>query len=45
LNPYECKDEVNLLRDFFGLSKREIRIITAIDIEDDEIFRRKFKLY
>lgn len=42
--PYECKDEIELLRDFFGLSKREIRLITAENIEDDNFLRKIFKL-
>ena len=42
--PYKCKDEVDLLRSFFNLSKKEVRIITADDIEDDKVFKKKFKL-
>lgn len=37
--PYECKDEIGLLRDFFGLGKNEIRLITAENIEDDSHLR------
>jgi DNA-binding transcriptional regulator PaaX len=42
--PYRCKDEVELLREFFGLSKKEICLITAEDIEDDNFLRKIFKL-
>lgn len=42
--PYECKDEVGILREFFGLSKKEIRLITADNIEDDVSLKRIFKL-
>ena len=42
--PYECKDEIELLREFFGLSKNEIRLITAEKIEDDSYLRESFDL-
>ena len=42
--PYKCKDEINLLRDFFGLSKKEIRLITAENIEEDVFLRKIFKI-
>ena len=42
--PYQCKDEIGLLRDFFGLSEKEIRLITAKNIENDSYFRKIFKL-
>jgi DNA-binding transcriptional regulator PaaX len=42
--PYECKDEVGILREFFGLSQKEIRLITADNIEDDIFLKRIFKL-
>ncbi len=42
--PYKCKDEIELLRDFFGLSKNEIRIITAENIEDDSYLKKHFHI-
>jgi len=42
--PYECQDEIALLRDFFGLNEKEIRLIRAEDIEDDSYLRKIFKL-
>ena len=42
--PYQCKDEIGLLRDFFGLTEKEIRLITAKNIENDSYFRKIFKL-
>ena len=42
--PYACKDEIGLLRDFFGLGKKEIRLITADDIEADNSLIETFKL-
>lgn len=44
IHPYECKDEINLLRDFFGLNQKEVRLITANDIEDDGFLRKIFKI-
>jgi DNA-binding transcriptional regulator PaaX len=44
VHPYQCKDEIKLLRDFFGLGKKEIRLITAEDIEDDNFLRKIFRL-
>jgi len=43
--PYECKDEIGLLRDFFGLSEKEIRLVTAQSIENDSYLQKVFKLY
>ena len=42
--PYECKDEIGLLRDFFGLSKKEIRLITAENIKNDNFLKEIFKI-
>jgi len=42
--PYQCGDEMALLRDFFELSEKEIRLITAKNIENDSYFRKIFRL-
>jgi len=42
--PYECKDEIELLREFFGLSKKEICLIVTDSIEDDSFLRKAFRL-
>jgi len=44
IHPFKCADEINLLRDFFGLSRKDIRLITAEDIEDDKFLKKKFGL-
>ncbi|GAG92292.1 unnamed protein product, partial [marine sediment metagenome] len=44
VSPHRCKDEVNLLRVFFGLNEKEVRLITANDIEDDGFLRKTFKI-
>lgn len=42
--PHSCRDEIELLREFFGLSQKEIRLITAENIEEDDFLRKIFKL-
>lgn len=42
--PYDCKDEIYLLRDFFGFTQREIRLMTIENIGDDKILRETFHL-
>jgi len=44
VHPYECKDEVDLLRDFFGLTKKEVQLIVTEDIEQDEHLLQYFKV-
>ncbi|MDI6591689.1 MAG: hypothetical protein QME61_02000, partial [Patescibacteria group bacterium] len=42
--PFDCRDEVELLRNFFGLSKKELRLIVAEDIGEDSWLKKIFKL-
>jgi len=42
--PFECRAEMELLQDFFGLSKDEMRLIAAENIGDDSGLRQEFKL-
>lgn len=44
VHPFKCEDEVALLRDFFGLTKKEICLITAEKIENSNHLRKLFKL-
>jgi len=44
VHPYNCKDEIKLLRDFFGLGENELRIIVAKDIGNDQAIKKYFKL-
>ncbi len=44
-HPFNCKDEIDLLRDFFGLTEDEIRLIIAEKIGDDKELREKFRLH
>jgi DNA-binding PadR family transcriptional regulator len=40
--PYECKDEIDLLRDFFGLHQQELRYIITDTIGEDADWRKEF---
>ena len=42
--PFNCRAEVELLKDFFGLSENEIRLILAEDIGNDKKLKEIFKL-
>jgi len=42
--PYPCKDEIDLLREFFGLSEKEIRLISSDNIGDNTSLRKHFNL-
>lgn len=42
--PFECRAEMQLLQDFFGLSNSEIRLIIAENIGDDSILKQNFNL-
>jgi DNA-binding transcriptional regulator PaaX len=42
--PYDCKDEIDLLKTFFGLTNKEIKLIIAEDIDNDSEWKNKFRL-
>lgn len=42
--PYECSSEIKILKDFFGLNDKEIKLITAIDIGEDKSLCEHFDL-
>lgn len=44
VHPYECDDEIQVLKDFLALDNNEIKIITAEKIDDDVYLREIFKL-
>ncbi len=44
INPYDCRDEIELLREFFGLDEKQVRLIVADDIEEDIYIKGVFKL-
>lgn len=43
-HPFECATEIELLRDFFGLSTREMCLIVAEHIENDKYAKQYFGL-
>lgn len=43
-HPFECGKEISLLKSFFGLSDKNIRVITAISIGEDSAIKKHFKL-
>lgn len=44
IHPFDCRDEIELLKDFFGLSWEELRLIVAPDIGQDDKIKKMFKL-
>jgi DNA-binding transcriptional regulator PaaX len=44
IHPYDFTKEINLLRSFFGLTKDEMQIITASNIENDGLAKKFFGL-
>lgn len=42
--PYEFKKQMEILRDFFGLESKEMKVIVAAEIEDDKPIRQFFNL-
>jgi DNA-binding transcriptional regulator PaaX len=42
--PYECKDEIGLLKSFFGLSDKEVKLVVAKSIEGEKELEERFKL-
>ena len=44
IHPFDCIAEVELLKDFFGFSVKEMQLIIAEDIGDDFLFQQRFKL-
>ena len=41
---FDCRDEIEVLREFFGLSQKEMRLIVAEDIGPDDWLRKIFKI-
>lgn len=42
--PYDCKDEIYLLRDFFGLTSYEISLIVAEELDNEDNLKKLFNL-
>jgi len=44
IHPFDCEAEIEVLRKFFNLSDKELRLITAEKIGNDSEWRRAFNL-
>ena len=44
VHPFDCQAEIELLREFFGFSEKELRLIVAEDIGQTEELKKFFKL-
>lgn len=44
VSPYNCRDEINLLRSFFGFTHDEFRLIVAEDISESIHLRKIFHI-
>lgn len=42
--PFECKEEIGLLREFLGADKKQIRFAEVTHIENDEGLRKHFNI-
>lgn len=42
--PYPCKEEIKLLRDFLGLTNRQIQVLEVVKLEEDQFIRKNFNL-
>ncbi|MBU3965134.1 hypothetical protein KKG29_00865 [Patescibacteria group bacterium] len=44
IHPFDCRPEIELLKDFFGFTESELRLIVAADIGNDSKLKKIFKL-
>lgn len=44
IHPFDCQAEIELLREFFGLSEKEIRLVIAESIGNDSKLKKFFNL-
>ena len=42
--PFDCKEEVSLTKDFFGIKDGECRLVLASDIGEDKQYKKKFNI-
>jgi len=40
--PYSCKKEVELLRDFFGLNRKQLQLLEVINLDAERFLRKQF---
>ncbi len=44
VHPFDCSEQIDLLREFFGLSLSELRLVIADEVENDSELKRHFNL-
>ncbi len=44
LHAFDCRDQISILKDFFGLKENEISLIVAAKIDREAYFKKRFKL-
>jgi len=44
IHPFDSETEIELLKDFFGLSEKEVRLVIAERIGDDQKLKKFFKI-
>lgn len=44
VHPFDCSEHISLLRDFFGFSDRELRLVLADTIGEDRDIRKHFRI-
>jgi CRISPR-associated endonuclease Cas2 len=44
LHAFDCKDEIAILKNFFGLKDSEISLIVAQKIDREQYFKKRFKI-
>ena len=44
IHSFGCSDEIALLKDFFGFTSKEVRLIVAEQVENSEVLIKKFHL-
>lgn len=42
--PYPCKEEIELLREFLGMNRRQIQVIEVTKLEDNRFLKKHFHL-
>ena len=44
VHAFDCRDEIEVLKEFFGLNAEEIKLIIAEEIPNDELLKKFFKI-
>lgn len=44
ITPYPCQEEIELLREFLGVDKKQIQILEVTKLENENFFKKIFKL-